>query len=357
MESDILVDDVILGIPDDEGYTELSPSHSTDSGYSVMTSPCYSVSSEEDGDISMKNEEMSLFPDALDKEIAGYLSSDNSNNSVDILSIAKRELITPDCDFISEQENVPNAAITVKSIPPFEAPKRETRSSKKGKMKALAENNANQRTVHNATGKRGQDSLTIKLPPIKRTVQNSTEKKAQDMDNTRLPPVKVIKVIKTPANTSPQETQDQIYEAMEERNRKNAVQAKINREKKKAYIKSLEDEVEELKSENKTLSENCDKLQISHKVMEEELDYLRSVLANQSALSNLLQNIPNVKNVELSSSFSRKRQSIDKDHDYPTNKRPKLVSGGVCLHVHQDKVSLEFCAKCSSAAAQHGENV
>ncbi|XP_061197715.1 probable basic-leucine zipper transcription factor D [Saccostrea echinata] len=334
MESDILVDDVILGIPEENEYTELSPSHSSDSGYSGMTSPCYSVTSEEDGDVSVKNEEMSLFPDTLDQEIAGYLSSDNSNDCVDIVSIASRQLTTPVCDFVSEQENVPNVAITVKAISPFEVPKRETRNSKKGKVKALSENDTNQQKVQKTVGKRGQD-----------------------LNTTRLPPIKVIKVIKTPADSSPKETQDQIYEAMEERNRKNAVQAKINREKKKAYIKNLEDDVELLKSENKTLKENCDKLQMSHKVMEEELDYLRSVLANQSALSNLLQNIPNVKNVELSSSFSRKRQSIDRDHDYPTNKRPKSVSAGVCLHVHQDKVSLEFCAKCSSAAASHGENV
>lgn len=82
MESDIIVDDVDLGVKDE---TELSPSHSTDSGYGeIMTSPSHSVSSTEDA-ISLSDEQMQLFPDSLDQEITGYLSRDDSNDSVDIV--------------------------------------------------------------------------------------------------------------------------------------------------------------------------------------------------------------------------------------------------------------------------------
>ncbi|XP_048737539.2 uncharacterized protein LOC125652384 isoform X1 [Ostrea edulis] len=344
MESDILVDDVTLGVKGEREYTELSPSHSSDSGYSAMNSPCHSVSSMDDGPISLPEtlgEGMPLFPDALDEEISEYLSGkspcENSNDSVDVVAIAAHALTTPICDFVSsDQENSSDGVITLSAISPSEVTQRETRSARIAKSKTGLEN----------------DHKTVKMP-------NNKENLAQESNSSKLPPIKVIKVIKTPAYSTPEDTQDQIYEAMEERNRKNAIQAKLNREKKKTYIKNLESDVEQLKSENKTLKDNCNKLQLSHKVMEEELDYLRSVLANQSVLSNLLKNIPNVKNVKLSSSFSRKRQSIDNDHDYPAakSKRSKLSSAGVCLHVHQDKVSLEFCSKCSSTAALNGDDV
>lgn len=327
MESDIIVDDVNLGFKDE---TELSPSHSTDSGYGeTMTSPSHSVSSTEDA-ISLSDEQMQLFPDSLDQEITGYLSRDNSNDSVDIVSIAAQALHTPplhdfvECDQTSEQET----ALTLRPISPAEIPRRKTRRSSKSQTASEFKTKVKQEL-----GKENQTTVSV---------------------SSKLPPIKVIKVIKTSDTSSMEETQEQIYEAMEERSRKNAIQAKMNREKKKAYIKSLEDDVEQLKKENKTLKVNNEKLQKSYKTMEEELEYFRSVLANQSALSSLLKNIPQVKNVQLSSSFSRKRKSIESDHDYPL---PKKIadSAGVCLHVHQDKVSLEFCAKCSSAASVNGE--
>lgn len=325
MESDIIVDDVDLGVKDE---TELSPSHSTDSGYGeIMTSPSHSVSSTEDA-ISLSDEQMQLFPDSLDQEITGYLSRDDSNDSVDIVSIAARALNTPplhdfvECDQTNEQDN----ALTVGAISHAKISRRKTRRSSKSQ-------NASEfkaKVKHEL----GKENSTVSV-------------------SSKLPPIKVIKVIKTKDTSSMEETQEQIYEAMEERNRKNAIQAKMNREKKKVYIKSLEDNVEQLKKENKTLKVNNEKLQKSYETMEEELEYLRSVLANQSALSSLLKNIPQVKNVQLSSTFSRKRKSIESDHDYPLTKKSADLAG-VCLHVHQDKVSLEFCAKCSSAASVIG---
>lgn len=326
MESDIIVDDVDLGVKDE---TELSPSHSTDSGYGeIMTSPSHSVSSPEDA-ISLSDEQMQLFPDSLDQEITGYLSRDDSNDSVDIVSIAARALNTPPLhDFVEcDQTNELDNALTVGAISHAEISRRKTRRSSKSQ-------NASEFKVKvkHELGKENQSTVSV---------------------SSKLPPIKVIKVIKTKDSSSMEETQEQIYEAMEERNRKNAIQAKMNREKKKVYIKSLEDNVEQLKKENKTLKVNNEKLQKSYETMEEELEYLRSVLANQSALSSLLKNIPQVKNVQLSSTFSRKRKSIESDHDYPLPKKSADLAG-VCLHVHQDKVSLEFCAKCSSAASVIG---
>ena len=147
---------------------------------------------------------------------------------------------------------------------------------------------------------------------------------------------------------------DDLDEETMERNKKNAIQAKINRQKKKAYVEDLESKVSTLARENDSLKKESKKLVKEKSSLEEEVAYLRSVLANQSALSGLLKNIENVQNVRLTSSFSRKR-SADLDHDYgekPTVKKPRrsvvpAVSGGVCLHVDKNDVSIEFCHHCA----------
>ena len=157
---------------------------------------------------------------------------------------------------------------------------------------------------------------------------------------------------------------DDLDEETMERNKKNAIQAKINRQKKKAYVEDLELKVSSLARENDSLKKESKKLVKEKSSLEEEVAYLRSVLANQSALSGLLKNIENVQNVRLTSSFSRKR-SADLDHDYgekPAVKKPKrsavpAVSGGVCLHVDKNDVSIEFCHHCAkrSKGVEDGE--
>ncbi len=149
---------------------------------------------------------------------------------------------------------------------------------------------------------------------------------------------------------------------------KNAIQAKINREKKKAYMRELEDKVSSLAKENESLKKDSKKFQKERDVLAEEVQYLRNVLANQSKLSSLLKNINgNVDNVRLSSSYVTRKRSADLDHDYdgeaprPVAKRGRrpavatatsAISGGVCLHVVNDNdVSIEFCQHCAKKSA------
>lgn len=150
-----------------------------------------------------------------------------------------------------------------------------------------------------------------------------------------------------------------------DKSQKNAVQARINRQKKKAYIQGLEDQVEALSRENEVLKKDSKKFQKERDTLEEEVKYYKSVLANDSQLAVLLQNIGNVSNVRFTTSFdvSRKR-SLALDHDYgvgSSSKKRKThpdvkMSGGVCLHVDKDNVSLEFCSKCSKMANGDGHN-
>ncbi|KAK2143157.1 hypothetical protein LSH36_872g01001 [Paralvinella palmiformis] len=141
----------------------------------------------------------------------------------------------------------------------------------------------------------------------------------------------------------------------EDKSRKNALQAKINREKKKAYITSLEKQVAELSKDNGRLQGRTSKLQKERDLLSEEVTYLRSVIANQSTLSKLLGNITDVKSLSLTTSFSAEKRSFAEDHNYGQSsvKRPKSsapISGGVCLHVENENVSLEFCSSCARMA-------
>ena len=150
-----------------------------------------------------------------------------------------------------------------------------------------------------------------------------------------------------------------------EKSRKNAEAARQNRLKKKKYMEDLEKDRARLKAENVVVKTRCVELQNKYMKLETEVAYLKSVLANQSTLATLIKNIPGTPGVNLTSSLSHKRprekyESLAETIP-PPSKRPKnsntesrrvTHSGGVCLHVSKESVSLEFCSQCSSKAAQ-----
>lgn len=138
-----------------------------------------------------------------------------------------------------------------------------------------------------------------------------------------------------------------------ERNRKNAEAAKQNRQKKKLYVSSLEKEAVSLRTEVSNLKQRCSNLESSNTRLETEVAYLKSVLVNQSKLSSLLAKIPiSEGGVHLTSSFSlgKKADPCEEECSRRRAKRARLddqTAAGVCLHVSNDRVSLEFCAECS----------
>ena len=149
---------------------------------------------------------------------------------------------------------------------------------------------------------------------------------------------------------------------------KNAQQARINRQRKKAYIQGLESKMAEMHKENSKLKSETLHLRRDKRSLEDEVLYLRRVLANDSALANLLRNIDS-DGVVLSKSFENQRKrSLALDHDYgkPAPKyqrnksandaQVKQASGGVCLHVDTGRVSLEFCSKCAHLANTDDED-
>jgi len=134
-------------------------------------------------------------------------------------------------------------------------------------------------------------------------------------------------------------------------NSKNAVLARENRRKKKEYVTSLEKNVSELTAENASLRAELSASGDTVSELTEEIEYLKSVIANHTTLGALLQNIPNAEGVVLKRSRALPKVSPKRargDHDYLTTKEQSRP--GICLHVSDEVVSLEFCKTCSRKA-------
>lgn len=139
-------------------------------------------------------------------------------------------------------------------------------------------------------------------------------------------------------------------DAQSQRNQRNAIAARQNRLKKKQYVLCLQTEIARLKAENTVLKTKCRDSDVTVAQLSNEVEYFKSVLANQSMLSSLLQKMPTIKEVRLPTFVSCKREGAPLNEDLPLAKKPTL-SGGVCLHVSQDVATLEFCSSCSKSAS------
>lgn len=135
---------------------------------------------------------------------------------------------------------------------------------------------------------------------------------------------------------------------------KNAIAARLNRLKKKEYVNSLEKKVGVLSSENNVLRQENSQLNKRVEELEDETRYLRAVLANESMLAQLLSRLSGVNGMKLSSSLFQGSDSNDHDYALPRKRvkvEEKETSGGVCLHVDKNHVSVEFCTKCAERAS------
>lgn len=135
---------------------------------------------------------------------------------------------------------------------------------------------------------------------------------------------------------------------------KNAIAARLNRLKKKEYVTSLEKKVGILSTENNGLKQENSKLTKRVEELEDETRYLRAVLANESMLAQLLSRLSGVNGMKLSSSIFQGCESNDHDYALPKKRvkvEEKETSGGVCLHVDKNHVSVEFCTKCAESAS------
>ena len=175
----------------------------------------------------------------------------------------------------------------------------------------------------------------------------------------------------TRAKLKPSSLNEQI-QVMEERRKRDALAAKQNREKKKKYVTELEQSVDRLKKENTILKKNEAETLKAVEDLRSQVSYLKSVIANQSQLAIILNSLSSASGLNLCSSalqigdeLPRKKSRGEQGEAIPTGKSDNAKRGydkptedctmgnpaGVCLHVTQNKVSLEFCGSCSKMAS------
>lgn len=300
------------------------PYDSTDSTSTMAVSPSYSSYSGNDPvmvDIAVD------FDDLLDVGPLGevvFEKLDNDVNSSVSVPNTQENNVLDEADWLSDSSSPSQHALVTQLE---SAPRRPM------KVVTVAETNQYVLRPRHAQGSIGTfETNTIKRPA-------------------KYPPPKANKI-----------SQKRTYSEMEEldteddKNSKAAIQARVNRQKKKAYIHGLESQVEALSKENATLKSDSNKLKKERNLFCEEVAYLRGVLKNDSMLSELLSNMTSLENVRLSSSFASGSASHQVDHDYgrpskvparASKKSAVQMSSGVCLHVDSGNVSLEFCSKCA----------
>ncbi|KAF0036572.1 hypothetical protein F2P81_011884 [Scophthalmus maximus] len=152
------------------------------------------------------------------------------------------------------------------------------------------------------------------------------------------------------SDTKPKNRQNQSIHMIN----KNAIAARLNRLKKKEYVNTLEKKVGGLSTENNMLKQENSQLTKRVEELEDETRYLRAVLANESMLSQLLSRLSGVNGMKLSSSLFQGPNSNDHDYALPRKRvkvEEKETSGGICLHVDKNHVSVEFCTKCAESAS------
>ncbi|XP_067424955.1 CREB/ATF bZIP transcription factor [Emydura macquarii macquarii] len=146
---------------------------------------------------------------------------------------------------------------------------------------------------------------------------------------------------------------------------KAAAAARLNRLKKKQYVLGLESRLQGLAAENRQLRDRNRGLSRRLRDLERETSYLRAVLANQSALGQLLSRLAGAGGLRLRTSLFRNtdppqqeqnplQAGESSDHDYalPSQEaeEERATPGGICLHVDRDQLSVEFCSVCARRA-------
>ncbi|XP_075232980.1 uncharacterized protein LOC142331157 [Lycorma delicatula] len=173
---------------------------------------------------------------------------------------------------------------------------------------------------------------------------------------------------------------------------KNAIMARMNRLRKKEYVTGLENEVKCLKDDNSELKTKLIEQQELLSSLRNEVQYLRGVLANSKEIGILLRRVcgddnslkmtssvinkpPIQSNEKLSditdedlndldwplssSAFDSNAFNVEKilHYDTPINESESSQAFGVCLHVANKQVSLEFCASCNHSASVNNDYV
>jgi hypothetical protein len=155
-------------------------------------------------------------------------------------------------------------------------------------------------------------------------------------------------------------------------NSKNAIAARENREKKKQYVQGLEESNEKLRRENKKIMSELEIKRQSIQQLTTEVSYLRGILANVDEISALIRSVrrtPGITSVTTSLGSNlrtRNRNAVghlDNENVRPMGSSTSLSTSasqntstnpGVCFHLNNGTVSLEFCSQCARTSRRQG---
>lgn len=149
---------------------------------------------------------------------------------------------------------------------------------------------------------------------------------------------------------------------------KNAIAARENREKKKQYVLNLERNLEKMEAENSKKDALIETYKKNQEALVTEVNYLRGCLANSAEISAVIKSVknnPNLQQVTTSLGLNSKNQESRKrclrseneeNEECPARKSRRLQQltgtekAGICVHVSDGAVSLEFCSQCHRSA-------
>ncbi|CAG2108657.1 unnamed protein product [Medioppia subpectinata] len=148
---------------------------------------------------------------------------------------------------------------------------------------------------------------------------------------------------------------------------RNAIAARENREKKKRESEDMKRRLNAAVTDNKALKADNEKMCRELKESNAENEYLRAIIANSTPIAAFIKHITNAPSVELigthfvaatngTDSSSAKMAALVDDKNQRKSSRiaAKVVdTAGICLHMNNNKVSLELCHKCSDASKKH----
>lgn len=160
------------------------------------------------------------------------------------------------------------------------------------------------------------------------------------------------------------------------RNEKNAIAARENRARKKHYIQTMEAELKRMQTINQSLNAENARLRAAGASLAREVVYLKSVISNETVLGKLLVNLksdpgiaftagptfPSAQSALIAAAYLTQERPIPPPTDHAAGQQTQgdalrsavgdAIDGGVCMHVHRDRVTLELCSQCNSARQQ-----
>lgn len=150
---------------------------------------------------------------------------------------------------------------------------------------------------------------------------------------------------------------------------RNAVAARENRQKKKEYISKLEASYDQVRKEYSSLKKDYGEMSTNCSELQDRVAYLEAIIANSGPLASLIKTVqtaPGFKQVTASiggnprsapesSHNTRKRKINDENAEELVARKSargaKPPNPGICLHVADGSMSVEFCQHCSARSA------